>query len=837
MFLRLINKLYRRGIFLIFALLGLAFFLLGNAAVQRVDLLLYDYFLNLQKNRVSDEIVVIAIDDASLGKLGQWPWSRRLHGKLLNRLTEMGARAVAFDILFAEPETIDTEADRRFAQAIEHNGRTVLVVAPSNPGPTTPITEVLPLAILAESAAGVGHVDFEIDRDGLCRSFYLYAGINDARWPALSLALLQVAAVTPLVDLEGLSSDQHVDRLGWLRKGRFLIPFDPGYEAVNILPAHVVLSDDEVAASVKDKYVLVGSTATGLGDFLSTPVSLVHQRMPGVELNAHVLSGLLQGTLIREVNPTNYLLWTLLLTAAAALLMFNVSFPSTILIFLGAVMGIPAIAGVVMFVEQLWFPPTATIASLAVGFPLWGIFSHLNTRRINRSLSDRMRHQALHNAATDLPNQYALEERLQYLGGGTDGQDNKIAALMIIHIQWSGSAGGIVGSSAADKRQQAIAHRLRSRIRSDDLVAQLNSDDFGVLVDSLNDTESAQQIARNLLMALQEPLEFEGAQLFMTPRIGLSLWPNDSSDGSALLRDANIAMFSARIRQLHSICSYSMQVAKEVEQRSRLEQALISAIKRDEFEVYYQPQVVLGSDRIIGVEALLRWHNPELGLVFPSTFIPLAEHTGLIREIGIWVLQTACHQVQQWNEQGRGPLRLAVNLSPLEFVDQNLFSEVCTTLEKSRLDPAKLELEITESALMHNLDDVKAVMRALKELGVRLAIDDFGTGYSSLSYLQHFPLDRIKIDQSFTREIHTNENVREITLTIINMAKRLNLEVIAEGVESELQVALLGQCGCDELQGYYFSHPLPAAELDSLLQNPDASVMDLLSKQSLGGTR
>ncbi|MEW8265918.1 MAG: EAL domain-containing protein [Candidatus Thiodiazotropha sp.] len=823
--------------FLVIALLGLAYLFVGNAAVQRVDLLLFDYFLNLQENRISDEIVVIAIDDASLRKLGQWPWSRRLHGQLLDRLTERGARAVAFDILFAESETTDPDADEQFAQAIARNGRTILVVAPSNPGPAAPITEVLPLAILAEPAAGVGHVDFEIDRDGLCRSFYLYAGISDAHWPALALALLQVADAAPSLELEDFLQDQQLDRLGWLRQGRFLIPFDPSPDAVNVLPAHILLSDDEAASAVKDKYVLVGSTATGLGDFMSTPVSLVHQRMPGVELNAHVLSGLLQGTLIREMNPSSYLLLTILLTAVAALLMFNVNFPTTLLIFLGAVVGIPAMAGVVIFLEQLWFAPTATIASLAVGFPLWGIFSHLNARRINRSLNDLMRHQALHNAATDLPNQYALEERLQRLAVGADRQHPGMAALIIIHIQWSGSAGGMVDRAARENLQRAIAQRLRGRIRSDDLIAQLNNDDFGILVESLSDADSAQQIASDLLIALQEPLEFEATQLFLTPRVGLSLWPSDSTNGDALLRDANIAMFSARIRQSNTICSYSMQVAKEVEQRSRLEQALISAIKRDEFEVYYQPQIVLGSGRIIGVEALLRWHNPELGLVFPSTFIPLAEHTGLIREIGSWVLRTACHQVQQWNEQGLGPLRLAVNLSPLEFVDKNLYAEVCDTLEQSRLDPARLELEITESALMQNLDEAKAVMRALKELGVSLAIDDFGTGYSSLSNLQHFPLDRIKIDQSFTREIHTNENVREITLTIINMAKRLKLEVIAEGVESESQVAFLDQCGCDELQGYYFSHPLPATDLDSLLHNPDAFPAELLPKQPVGSVR
>jgi diguanylate cyclase (GGDEF)-like protein len=827
MFYPLIKRLYRRGVFLVLTLIVLAYVFSGSAVIQRIDLLLYDYFLNLQENRVSNEVVVVAIDDASLHKLGQWPWSRAVHGRLLDRLTDMGARAVAFDILFAEPETTDSQADGLFAQAINRNGNTVLVVAPSNPSPEMPISEVLPLTILAESAAGLGHVDFEIDRDGLCRSFYLYAGINDAHWPALSLALLQVADASLLQESVNPQHGSQGEHVGWMRQGRFLIPFDPSPDAVKVISAHVVLSDEEARLLVKDKYVLVGSTATGLGDVMSTPVSLVHQRMPGVELNAHVVSGLLQGALIREVDRTPYLVITILVTAIAALFMFSVRFPSAIMIFLAVFVGVPAVSGVVMSIEQLWFPPMAVTSSLALGFPLWGVFSHLHARRINRSLSDRMLHQALHHAATDLPNQYALEDRLKRLGID-GGLKNKIAALMIINIQWSDSAGGVVGRSAADQLLRAIAQRLRKSIRSDDMIIHLNGDDFAVLVEGLNDAESAQQIAGNLLSVLQEPLEFEKSQLFLTPRMGLSLWPGESSDGDALLRDANMALFSARIRHSTTTCTYSRQVANEVEQRSQLEQALMSAIKRDEFEVYYQPQIDAERGRMVGVEALLRWRNPKLGLVYPGTFIPLAEHTGQIKEIGNWVLNTACRQVQQWNASGLGPLRLAVNLSPLQIVDQNLFAQVCEILETSGLDPAQLELEITESAVMQNLEEAKAIMRSLKELGIKLAIDDFGTGYSSLSNLQHFPLDRIKIDQSFIRGIVTSDHVREITLTIINMAKRLNLEVIAEGVESESQLTCLDQYGCDEFQGYYFSHPLPAEELASLLHERHPFSSELL---------
>ncbi|MEW8459934.1 MAG: CHASE2 domain-containing protein, partial [Candidatus Thiodiazotropha endolucinida] len=270
----LVNKHNWRGVFLVISLIVLAYLLTGNAAVQRFDLLLYDNFLNLQGNQISDEVVVVAIDDASLHNLGHWPWSRRVHGQLLDRWTDMGAKAVAFDILFAESDTVDPQADSLFAQAIDRNGRTVLVVAPSKSSAELPISEVLPLSMLAEAAAGLGHVDFEIDRDGLCRSFYLYAGISNAHWPALSLALLQVTDVNPLPE-NALQHDRQVEHVGWLRRGRFLIPFDPNPEAVKLLSAHVVLNDDEAASSIRGKYVLIGSTATGLGDVMSPPVSLV----------------------------------------------------------------------------------------------------------------------------------------------------------------------------------------------------------------------------------------------------------------------------------------------------------------------------------------------------------------------------------------------------------------------------------------------------------------------------------------------------------------------------------------------------------------------------------
>ncbi|MCG8486282.1 MAG: EAL domain-containing protein [Chromatiales bacterium] len=795
-------------------LVACAFVLVKHPAIERLDYLLYDYFLNLLDNRISDELVVVAIDDSSLQAMGRWPWSRKVHAQLLDRLTALQARVVGFDVLFSEAETTDPLADKIFADAIARSGVTVLAVAPTNPLPGKPIAEVLPLPMLATSAAALGHVDFEIDSDGLCRSFYLYAGMDDARWPTFTLAMANVAG--DQVSLSRANKSVNRETVSWLRSGRYLIPYDARKGGIETISAYQFLHNDQVAAKVEGRYVLVGSTATGLGDVISTPVSKSHQRMPGVLLNAHVLSGLLGGNLLQEMDQDVHLYLILVITGLVTFLLSSARFPASVVLFLVAVIGIPIGAGLVLSATQIWFAPAASMVPLLIGIPLWGVWLHRHEKSINRQLSVRMHDQATHHAVTGLPNQYALEEYLRKLNLA-DAPRANITALMIIHVKWLKSTGSIIGRSAGNQLLQAIAQLLRDVVRSDDIISHLGGDDFGVLVQGLNDVQSADVVAQNLLRVMQQPIAFEETSMFLAPCIGMSLWPESSEDGEALLRDAKIAVFRARMQGLESVCRYSPQIAREVEQGSQLEQALIFALERNEFEVYYQPQVVTETGQIFGVEALLRWHNPDLGLVYPSAFIPVAEHTGLIRNIGLWVLRTACQQVQQWNRQGLGPIQLAVNLSPLQFSDKNLVDGVRRCLEDSGLEPGYLELEITESAVMQNLTEATNAMRLLKEQGVKLAIDDFGTGYSSLSNLQHFPLDRIKIDQSFTREFQQNENVKEITLTIIQMAKRLKLKVIAEGVETEAQADHLQQYGCDGLQGYYYSHPVPASELTDIL--------------------
>ena len=810
-------KRWHPGILLTATLaMAFAYLLASNNTLQRIDYLVYDYFLRASDHRASELVTIVAIDDLSLQRLGRWPWSRRVHARMLERLTEAGARAVGYDVLFAEFEEDDSEADRLLAEAMQSNGRTVLAVAPSHPIAGQSISEVLPIPSLAASAAALGHADVEVDVDGLSRSFFLYAGLGTPHWPAFALAIAEVGGGSGPFYERPVSSDGEI--LGWARSDRYFVPFDARRGAIRTVSFQQVLEDDDLAETLGGQYVLVGAIAAGLGDFLASPVSLEHRRMPGVELSGHILSGILGGRLAREIDSTSYRWLSAGVALLSVMLLLTPSYRTAVVLFPLCVALVLALTAFLLVGWQIWFPPSAAIAPIILGFPLWGAWTLVREIRINRNLEVRIEHQALHHATTDLPNQFVLDQQLRQLQTGD--QTAGMTALVIVHVKWSGAAGEIVGRLDGDELLRTVATRLGRVVRSGDLVAHLNSDDFGILLREIDGVTEALDVANNLVEALREPLPAEDSKVFLVPRIGLSLWPEASADGNALLRDAYIAMFRARIEHSPVPCVFSNEIAREVHARSRLEQALIYAIERREFEVYYQPQVDASGIHIIGLEALLRWHNPELGLVFPGTFIPVAEHTGLIQTIGTWVLHTACEQTQRWNASAERPIRLAVNLSPLQFADEHLVEQVESALAESGLDPRMLELEITESTLMHNLEEATSAMRRLKQLGIGLAIDDFGTGYSSLSNLQHFPLDRIKIDQSFTREIAVNDDVREITATIISMAKRLKLDVIAEGVETQDQAAILKQQGCDELQGFYFSQPMPARDITFLLGSP-----------------
>lgn len=367
-------------------------------------------------------------------------------------------------------------------------------------------------------------------------------------------------------------------------------------------------------------------------------------------------------------------------------------------------------------------------------------------------------------------------------------------------------------------RSQVVAARLRGAVRAADTVGRMGGDEFVLVLPQYEVGPMTADTIENVMAQLEAPILIGGKEFFVTCSIGIAVFPDDGSSGETLLTHADIAMYRAKEMGRNNFQFFEPALNTRTQARLRIEGALRHALARAEFVLYYQPQVDLQTGEIVGAEALIRWQHPKLGMVLPADFIALAEETGLIIPIGAWVLRTACAQNQAWQGAGKGKLRIAVNLSGVQFAQPDIVETVAAALNESGLDPACLEIELTESVVMHDVESTIATLHQLKALGVQLSIDDFGTGYSSLAYLRRFPIDVLKIDQSFVRDVSSNVDDATIVVSIIALAHNLRLHVIAEGVETVDQLAFLRDHGCDEIQGYYFSRPVTAAMIGQTLQ-------------------
>ena len=369
------------------------------------------------------------------------------------------------------------------------------------------------------------------------------------------------------------------------------------------------------------------------------------------------------------------------------------------------------------------------------------------------------------------------------------------------------------GHAIGDLLLKDVASRLTNCLRRGDNIARLGGDEFTAVLENVNSTDEVVRIVKRIIDAMQLPFHLDGNEAFVTASVGISLYPNDGNDVETLIRNADAAMYRAKESGKNNYEFFTSNMTGQASQRLSLETKLRYALERNELKLYYQPQMHLASGHIVGVEVLLRWQHPEMGLVHPQTFIPLAEETGLIVEIGEWVLRRACLQHQRWRDNGQPMLRMAVNLSPRQFKNSSLMTRVLQVLEETHMDPCFLELEITESMLMQDTGASSEILHKFKEMGVQLAIDDFGTEYSSLSYLKKFPISKLKIDQSFIRGIPQDKDDMAITRAIIALARSLNLSVVAEGVENKSQLIFLKAAKCDEVQGYFIGQPVPEDQL------------------------
>jgi diguanylate cyclase (GGDEF)-like protein/PAS domain S-box-containing protein len=434
-----------------------------------------------------------------------------------------------------------------------------------------------------------------------------------------------------------------------------------------------------------------------------------------------------------------------------------------------------------------------------------------------REAAERLTYMAQFDALTDLPNRSRLMTGLNETLLSAKRHGRK-AAVMFVDLDRFKIVNDTMGHGVGDLLLMQAGRRLRESVRSGDFVARLGGDEFAVVLGELQHSEDANTVAQKLISAMEQAFELSGQRVHVSASIGIAVYPDDGEDASYLLQCADTAMYGAKRAGRNAYQVYLPQMNAEVLERMRLENRLREALPRGELLLHYQPKVSLPDDEISGFEALLRWHPDGEAMVPPNKFIPIMEDTGMIVTVGEWVLQTVCDQLVSWESSGL-PLRpVAINLSARQFQQADMVARMGAIIAASGVDPALLEFELTESMLMIDPEAAALTLQQLKSLGVRLSIDDFGTGYSSLAYLKRFPLDKLKIDRAFVRDVSTDTDDAAITLAIISLAHSLNLTVVAEGVETADQLQLLMANGCDEMQGYYFSRPLPEADCAAMLR-------------------
>ncbi|HJU70555.1 MAG TPA: EAL domain-containing protein [Paucimonas sp.] len=440
------------------------------------------------------------------------------------------------------------------------------------------------------------------------------------------------------------------------------------------------------------------------------------------------------------------------------------------------------------------------------------LMENFNQLAIGRSNAEQqIKFLAYHDTLTGLPNRLLAQDRFEQAAAHA-GRTGTQVALLFLDLDHFKTINDSLGHASGDALLKEIAVRLGECVRDTDTCSRQGGDEFLIVLPELHDADTTAGVLLKIMEKLQAPFEFGGQELATTASIGIAIYPDDGENFDTLLKKADTAMYRAKEAGRSTYRFFDEQMNIEAVEHLSTRNGLRKALERDEFVLYYQPQVDLASGAVVGAEALIRWNHPKLGLVAPAKFISVAEDSGLIVPIGEWVMREACRQGMAWKKAGLPDIRIAVNLSAVQFKRGNLEQTIVNALQESGFDPACLELEITESLLIQNVENVLASIKRLKQLGVTLSIDDFGTGYSSLSYLKRFAVDKLKIDRSFVRDIATDPDDAAIVHAIIQMGRSLNLKIIAEGVEDEAMLERLRRFRCDEAQGYYFARPMPADE-------------------------
>jgi len=436
---------------------------------------------------------------------------------------------------------------------------------------------------------------------------------------------------------------------------------------------------------------------------------------------------------------------------------------------------------------------------------------------IERKRSEsKLNYLARYDSLTGIPNRQYLRDQLERATTRALRSRTKMA-LLFLDLDRFKMVNDTLGHQLGDDLLRSVVQRLQSSVREGDLVARLGGDEFAVLLEDVDGPLELEAVARSIMSRFQEPFHLGGRQVSVTASVGITLYPVDNADPMALLNNADIAMYQAKEQGRNNFKFFTPSMHEEILRYHDLETGLKNALTEQQFHLLYQPQFSLTDHRVQAVEALLRWDHPVRGRVSPDEFISVAEESGYIIPIGLWILDDACRQIKRWESGGLPPPRVAINVAPVHFLQPGFHDQVRAVLCRYDVDPSLIELELTERSLMEDTDRARECLRGLKNIGVRLAIDDFGTGYSCLSYLRRFPIDVLKIDRSFVAELDTSGDDQAICGAILSIAQRLSLDAVAEGIETEQQLAFLTRHGCQFGQGYYFSRPVEPREIDVML--------------------
>lgn len=444
----------------------------------------------------------------------------------------------------------------------------------------------------------------------------------------------------------------------------------------------------------------------------------------------------------------------------------------------------------------------------------WSVLKHRVHRMLQAANAQRrIQHLAYHDALTGLPNRMLFMDRIDQAISRAQREEGQFA-LLFIDIDHFKVINDSMGHDAGDQLLNLISMRLRDTLRKSDTVARLGGDEFTVIIEYLQHSDDVIQITKNILSTLDLPAEVNGKEVYVGGSIGIAMYPQDGENFGVLLKNADTAMYKAKELGRNTFQFYASEMSHKAMQRLELENQIRTALKEDQFEVYYQPKIDLQNNKCMGVEALVRWNHPQRGLISPDDFVPLAEEIGLITQLDEWVMKAACLQFMQWKQQGYPLNNLSVNISSRHFKEGNLIEYCTTLLEMTGISAEQLEIELTESALVDNYSNAKYILDKLHTMGLRIALDDFGTGYASMAYLKEFPFDTVKIDRSFIRDIPQDHEDAAIVTAMIQLSQALKLNIVAEGIETDQQRQFLYDNACGYGQGYLWSRPVSAADVN-----------------------